>query len=92
MLKGQIIIIVKQTKKLEKISEILDTLISDIPDDYVICDGKNGTPDLSDKFITDCGSELDGRATATPVLLIGDKIHKRNEPEFFALVYAMKNN
>ncbi len=37
--------------------------IADIPSNYNLCDGSNGTPDLRDKFIIGAGSVYDVGAT-----------------------------
>jgi microcystin-dependent protein len=56
--------------------------IEDIPDGWVLCDGNNGTPDLTDKFVLGAGNSVDpddeGGATSkttdskTPAVTVGD--------------------
>ena len=45
--------------------------LADIPDNWVLCDGKNGTPDLRDRFITGAGNiySLDDTGGENEVLL-----------------------
>lgn len=39
--------------------------IADIPAGWALCDGNNGTPDLTDKFIIGAGSSFNPGDTAT---------------------------
>ncbi|NTW30935.1 MAG: hypothetical protein HGA33_06640, partial [Candidatus Moranbacteria bacterium] len=37
--------------------------IGDIPDGWALCDGDNGTPDLTDRFVVGAGGDFDSGAT-----------------------------
>jgi len=46
-----------------------------IPDGWALCDGKNGTPDLQDRFVVGAGAEYSVGATG------GEKTHRLTESE-----------
>lgn len=42
-------------------------LLADIPDNYVLCDGENGTPDLREKFVRGSADSVDPGAVGGSV-------------------------
>lgn len=56
--------------------------IKDIPDDWVLCDGDNDTPDLVNRFV------LDTNGSVSPE----KHIFKNTTPTYYHLSWVMKKN
>lgn len=68
------------------------TLVS-IPAGYALCDGSNGTPDLTDKFIVSVSSSVENPGTASvPGFFVNVEPGSAVAPDrqFFKLAYIMK--
>jgi hypothetical protein len=54
--------------------------VADVPEGWALCDGRNGTPDLRDRFVVGAGQDAGGRAACTlesmPTEFGGSLTHK----------------
>lgn len=58
---------------------------SDIPSGYVICNGSNGTPNLSNKFIVGYGTKSVGDTGSVGAVEAGPQV------SYYVLCYIMKS-